>query len=401
MVTREQLLERICADPDDDAARLVYADWLEEQGDPRGRYLGLMVRAGQLPRFDPQRVDLEEQARVLLTGLEKPRRGYLHSWYERGLPADLKANLTYFLQHHEHFERLPLRSLEVSFAAQDELMRLGELPLFSRLCAFSVSPILPEAIAAVLPRAPKLRALGLGHARSQPAADTRALAKELGPGIEELTLTQLEPSELAPLAAESVVGRCRSLKLRYLDPTPALEAAGVLTRLELIGTPPNVRMDDSPRFAKVTSLTLDASSVGLLGARRWALEELTLSLYDDLPEQLAPALGGVSALRVEAFRWNLALTHALGPALRELFLGDRVDGAFLAELAKNRALDGLVSLRTRGARLTDAQAAALAEGLPGLRRLTLEHARVEPGPGIRALAARFKHLRTHSGMPHG
>jgi uncharacterized protein (TIGR02996 family) len=40
------LLER----PDDDATKLVYADWLEEQGDPRGEYLRLMlqVRRGRV-----------------------------------------------------------------------------------------------------------------------------------------------------------------------------------------------------------------------------------------------------------------------------------------------------------------------------------------------------------------
>src|SRR5260370_279371 len=37
-------LEAIAKTPDDDALRLVYADWLEERGDPRAEYLRLEVQ---------------------------------------------------------------------------------------------------------------------------------------------------------------------------------------------------------------------------------------------------------------------------------------------------------------------------------------------------------------------
>ena len=39
------LFAAICADPEDDASRLVYADWLDEQGDPRADYLRLLATA--------------------------------------------------------------------------------------------------------------------------------------------------------------------------------------------------------------------------------------------------------------------------------------------------------------------------------------------------------------------
>jgi uncharacterized protein (TIGR02996 family) len=37
-------LSAILERPDDDTRKLVYADWLEERGDPRGEYLRLMVQ---------------------------------------------------------------------------------------------------------------------------------------------------------------------------------------------------------------------------------------------------------------------------------------------------------------------------------------------------------------------
>src|SRR5262245_31674985 len=41
------------ADPDDDTPRLIYADWLEERGDPRGEYVRLAVAIERLQQQPP------------------------------------------------------------------------------------------------------------------------------------------------------------------------------------------------------------------------------------------------------------------------------------------------------------------------------------------------------------
>ena len=46
----EAFLQRIRAYPDDDAPRLVFADWLDEQGDPRGDFIRVQVALAQLER---------------------------------------------------------------------------------------------------------------------------------------------------------------------------------------------------------------------------------------------------------------------------------------------------------------------------------------------------------------
>lgn len=48
-------LRAICDNPDDDAPRLVYADWLEELGDPRGEFIRISCERANLPPFDPRR----------------------------------------------------------------------------------------------------------------------------------------------------------------------------------------------------------------------------------------------------------------------------------------------------------------------------------------------------------
>jgi uncharacterized protein (TIGR02996 family) len=41
--THKAFIDAIAENPDDDTARLVYADWLDERGDPRAEYLRLEV----------------------------------------------------------------------------------------------------------------------------------------------------------------------------------------------------------------------------------------------------------------------------------------------------------------------------------------------------------------------
>src|SRR5262245_51183155 len=55
MSTREALLRAVIDDPEDDAARLVYADWLDEHGEgERAEALRLGVRRRHLDDLDPE-----------------------------------------------------------------------------------------------------------------------------------------------------------------------------------------------------------------------------------------------------------------------------------------------------------------------------------------------------------
>jgi uncharacterized protein (TIGR02996 family) len=42
------LFAALCAHPEDEPLRLVYADWLDERGDPRGEWLRLQVALDRL-----------------------------------------------------------------------------------------------------------------------------------------------------------------------------------------------------------------------------------------------------------------------------------------------------------------------------------------------------------------
>ena len=51
MKPKDPFLAQIAANPDDDALRLVYADWLEERGDPRCELIRLEAEMAHLPAY--------------------------------------------------------------------------------------------------------------------------------------------------------------------------------------------------------------------------------------------------------------------------------------------------------------------------------------------------------------
>src|SRR5438045_2136910 len=65
-MTEADLLAAIAAAPDDDAPRLVYADWLQDRGDARGELIAADVRCWALPPFADGRDDaLRRRAELL------------------------------------------------------------------------------------------------------------------------------------------------------------------------------------------------------------------------------------------------------------------------------------------------------------------------------------------------
>lgn len=54
MITEQAFLQAILEHPDDDAGKLVYADWLEEQGDPRAEFLRLTIQVRRDRAITPE-----------------------------------------------------------------------------------------------------------------------------------------------------------------------------------------------------------------------------------------------------------------------------------------------------------------------------------------------------------
>src|SRR5262245_27924648 len=59
-------LARVCEQPDSDGPRLIYADWRDEIGDPRGTFIRVQCALAKLPPGDSRRTELTEIEQHLL-----------------------------------------------------------------------------------------------------------------------------------------------------------------------------------------------------------------------------------------------------------------------------------------------------------------------------------------------
>src|SRR5262245_15898045 len=98
-------LAAIRDDPDDDGPRLIFADWLEEQGDPRGEFIRVQCALARLERHDPRRAELTCREQELLGEYGDAWLGMLPayegiSWdFRRGVAAAVEAEADAFLAH--------------------------------------------------------------------------------------------------------------------------------------------------------------------------------------------------------------------------------------------------------------------------------------------------------------
>ncbi len=125
---REALYAAILAEPEADAPRLVYADWLEEH--PRGeadtaraQFIRLEIEAENLPDDSPEREPLESAAAKLYNRFGESWDRELPTWdewydsalvYRRGFPHELRTNFRkLFLSGGKLFHEAPIQSLVV------------------------------------------------------------------------------------------------------------------------------------------------------------------------------------------------------------------------------------------------------------------------------------------------
>src|SRR5437016_4037405 len=134
----ESFLQAIVEDPDDDGLRLVFADWLEERGDPRGEFIRLQCELARLPKSDQRRAPLEARAAELLEQHEEAWLGPLRSWlldWEFGRGFVERASIRgAILQEHgdELFRLTPLLHLSVQ-EGREQLSTLAASPYLARL----------------------------------------------------------------------------------------------------------------------------------------------------------------------------------------------------------------------------------------------------------------------------
>jgi uncharacterized protein (TIGR02996 family) len=142
LLSQDEAFRRdILANPDDDAVRLIYADWLDEQCDrDRADFIRVQCRLAQLKDIDAEKIDLEDHAAELL-GIHEGRwrdeipaavRGKVA--FARGFVEKFRTSPGGWRNHIEELLRVaPIRELEVDDNFSEPLDLWRNLPHVERL----------------------------------------------------------------------------------------------------------------------------------------------------------------------------------------------------------------------------------------------------------------------------
>jgi uncharacterized protein (TIGR02996 family) len=453
MTEDEAFLRAILDAPDDDAPRLMYADWLDEHGDPRrAEFIRLQCRLAAMDECDPERPDLVDREWELLavyrkrwrpaesSGLEKHifRSDFLRGFFARvNVPADA------LLEHGEEwFGAYPLEELQVrdatgrmaEIAQQPWLARVSSLVLLHgvltaedlealfasrhtgrlrRLTLLSVS-LTPDMMQQLVawPGLRRLRHLSLGN--DYLGHEKRALLNDMGPdgirlllesphlkGLTSLYLTTpLTEAEVALIGEAPQLASLTELRLIGCGITAA--GAGVLGKApglaalrhldvgwNSIGDDGNAALASSPMLARLDSL--DLSWTELFGPRAAAALAASPHLGRLRRLDLTQSYVGPEAAEY--------LASARFGALNELRLfNDKIGPKGMIALARSPHLVGLTRLDLMGNEIGPKGAKALAGSrfLSNLRWLELAHNNLGPD-GAKALAgspvlSKLRHL---------
>jgi uncharacterized protein (TIGR02996 family) len=413
--TEDAFLEDILARPEDDGPRLIYADWLEENGGPaeraRAEFIRVQFALHNLPAYDPRRAQLEEHERNLRLAHEAvwvaPLRelGGVGAWvFRRGFVESVAVWVGAFRQQADALFRLApvceIRLFDGSGWDQTS-MRWRGLPQETGRVAEDV---------AGSPHLARLQALDLQGVQLE-EADVAALVAS--PHLGRLTtLTQSRrglAESLRLWAAAPLLPRLTTFRLRGWHPgqgatgvaellsSPALSGLRTLDLADSrVRTAEIEAVAGSPHLGRLTALllgqnSLDLHDVGRLASAPARAELRTLGLnhcaLDDRAARLlaeSPLLAGLESLDLGKNRLGDGgvLALARSPHLGRLRLLDLSSNAVGPEGARNVArsgLDRLAALYLGNNRLGDDGLAALAlvaPGLPNLESLRVSYNRI-------------------------
>jgi uncharacterized protein (TIGR02996 family) len=347
----DRFLQAIRESPADDDLRLVFADWLEDQGDPRGELMRLEVELARLPEDDPQRHVLQQASfRLQEEHAEEwvgPLRDRVEWSFRRGMfSVEARAEDFFHLLDQASAISRWIEQLKFSGLTRGGYESLQELE-----------------------RLPSLTGLDLSHNHLGPKLADGLLELTNRSFLAELYLWQ---NALQDEGLEALLEGGQFDRLKVLDLSS--------TQLTWIGRDAYKLGTAFPQLE-----TLDLRGNSLYRESIWALGQVNQhqrlrklylghnQLTDEAVEHLAdaPHLSGLRLLMLAGNQIGPAGVSALGSlaSLDTLYLGNNPLGSEGAlNLARSPLWHRLQALSLFGCRIGDMGLVALAEA--GLARLT-------------------------------
>jgi uncharacterized protein (TIGR02996 family) len=262
----DAFLQAVRDDPDDDAPRLVYADWLEERGDvTRAEFIRVQCELERLAADDARRPALVRRQRLLMLGHEAewagPLPGLVSNWqFCRGFVERVTVEAQRFLRDADALLDLaPIRTARLlgvtpglcrELALSRHLGRLAELDLLH-----AGGSAIAASGAEALVRSPYLANLAALRLHGHHLGNAGARAVAGSPSLAALTALDLGSNDIGDLGAES---------LAVSQPFPRLKI------LDLYGNrigPDGARfLARSANLPELVALNLSTNQLGDLGA---------------------------------------------------------------------------------------------------------------------------------------
>ncbi len=146
MTHDEAFLQAMLEAPDDETQRLIYADWLDEQDDPRGEFIRVQCQLTRLAADDPARPALEERERRLYAEVSpgwpgSPRdRAAAFAFCRRALAAGT-IPARWYLERADFFRLAPCPGLRVDLTGHQTPPRVVEFVPESAARRYVVLPL--------------------------------------------------------------------------------------------------------------------------------------------------------------------------------------------------------------------------------------------------------------------
>jgi uncharacterized protein (TIGR02996 family) len=378
MTDRDILYRAILDSPEDDTLRLVYADALEEGGDPqRAAFVREQVQLSHVPEYEPAWV--RARARGCARGpafnpmwtleLELPDGAdWARDPFRRGLPAavQVRDGEAFVERADELFTRYPIEAIELSIVRLKNAREFAECSWLERLTALSlVQGASQQAIRPLMAseQFTRLQELHVGSELTTPATVAAVVRSKV---FKQLTA-------LGVRADRPQAGSLANELARLTKPT-------ALKKLDLSGNRLNEEtlagLVVSPAVVAVEDLDLSDNNLGagsvaaLAGGALPAIRSLHLL-------RTRPQEDGVAALAGAAFF----------PELRSLSLGGNNLGPATATAIARAPADNLRVLDLRENRIGDRGARSLAESPHLVNLIQLDLAEAHLGDaGAEALA---------------
>jgi uncharacterized protein (TIGR02996 family) len=322
--------------PDDDAPRLVYADWLDEHGESdRAEFIRLQIRHDRMARHDPERP-------ALWSVIQQIARAHHVEWvnhlpqfpgvhweiFDRGFISTVRFDDpdAYFASAKQVFAAAPIQEVRLHQFRWVEATRLADSPYLTRVRTLDLNDgnhVANQGVEALMrsPQLTNLRALKLGR-NYLGSAGVRAIAES--PYVRTLCVLKLERNDLYD-------------GLRYLAASPPMTG---LEHLDLertrTGDDEVLRLAKSPHLTRLKWLHLGGNGITEAGMAALAGSPVVAELRDLFLHKNDLRNGGARAIATSP---HLARVERL--FLRHNGIGD--DGA--TALARSPYLENLTELQ--------------------------------------------------------